>query len=53
MQTDATFDRPREDYECPKCGHDCEEIINHTLDDGTKIWYFYCEKCGTDFGGDL
>ena len=53
MKTDATFDRPREDYECPICGNDCGELRRHTVDDVNVLWYFSCEKCGEDFGGDL
>ena len=43
----------REDHECPKCGHDCEEMGRHAFDDVTVLWYWTCEKCGIDFGGDL
>ena len=43
----------REDYECPKCGEDCGDLTRHTYDDIAVIWYFTCEKCGIDFGGDL
>ena len=42
----------REDHECPQCGHDCDEMGRHAFDDVTVLWYFTCEKCGIDFGGD-
>jgi len=43
----------REDYECPNCGRDCGDLTRHAFDDVTVIWYFTCEHCGIDFGGDL
>ena len=43
----------REDYECPVCGNDCGDLTRHTVDDVNVLWYFTCEKCGIDFGGDL
>ena len=43
----------REDYECPECGKDAGELGRHAFDDVTVIWYFTCEHCGIDFGGDL
>ena len=43
----------REDYECPDCGHDCGDLTRHAFDDVTVLWYFTCEHCGIDFGGDL
>ncbi len=45
--------KKREDYECPECGNDCGDLTRHTYDDIAVIWYFTCEKCGIDFGGDL
>ena len=46
-------DRPLEEYECPQCGRDCGEMGRHAYDDVNVIWYFTCEHCGIDFGGDL
>ena len=43
----------REDYECPECGEDCGDMARHTVDDIHILYYFSCEKCGIDFGGDL
>jgi ribosomal protein L37AE/L43A len=43
----------REDYECPECGRDAGDLGRHAFDDVTVIWYFTCEHCGIDFGGDL
>lgn len=43
----------REDYECPVCGNDCGDLTRHTVDDVNVLWYFTCEHCGIDFGGDL
>ena len=43
----------REDYECPECGRDAGDLGRHSFDDVTVIWYFTCEHCGIDFGGDL
>jgi ribosomal protein L37AE/L43A len=43
----------REDYECPECGRDAGEQGRHAFDDVTVLWYFTCEHCGIDFGGDL
>jgi len=45
--------KEREDYECPKCGNDCGDMERHTVDDIHVLYYFSCEKCGIDFGGDL
>jgi ribosomal protein L37AE/L43A len=42
-----------EEYECPKCGEDCGDLTRHTVDDVNILWYWTCEKCGIDFGGDL
>ena len=47
------FTTEREDYECPVCGNDCGDLTRHTVDDVNVLWYFTCEKCGADFGGDL
>jgi ribosomal protein L37AE/L43A len=43
----------REEYECPDCGRDCGDLTRHAFDDVTVLWYFTCEHCGIDFGGDL
>jgi hypothetical protein len=45
--------KEREDYECPECGEDCGDMERHTVDDIHVLYYFTCEKCGIDFGGDL
>jgi len=42
-----------EDYECPDCGRDCGDLTRHAFDDVNVLWYFTCEHCGIDFGGDL
>jgi hypothetical protein len=42
-----------EDYECPECGRDCGDLTRHAFDDVTVLWYFTCEHCEIDFGGDL
>ena len=42
-----------EDYECPKCGRDAGDLGRHAFDDVNVLWYFTCEHCGIDFGGDL
>jgi ribosomal protein L37AE/L43A len=42
-----------EEYECPECGRDCGDLTRHTVDDVNVLWYFTCEHCGIDFGGDL
>jgi len=50
----STLNSPkREDYECPECGRDCGDLTRHAFDDVTVLWYFTCEHCGIDFGGDL
>jgi hypothetical protein len=43
----------REEYECPACERDCGDLTRHTVDDVNVLWYFTCEHCGIDFGGDL
>jgi len=45
--------KEREDYECPECHEDCGDMERHTVDDIHILYYFTCEKCGIDFGGDL